>query len=768
MKRNIFLILFFLFGQLGLKSAAFGAVDCATEVSSQSGLTRSGYRLNRRINQFVQTITIKNKGSATIQGPVNLVLENLSPSASLANSSGDVDCPSATVGKFVEIAAGEDNIFSPGETLNVVLRFANPTNANITYAARVFASTSTSQTISGVTINPDGFLTNQNTQITVRAPVAYTPGEVPPVVTLERLDANNNVIGTEGALVDTGDLNAGDEIEGDGVFSFRKNYLSTAKERIKLRVKATKSGSTILSQVLYLDSFIPFTDEDYSNIINLEQQAESSFNQIVGTQGRFAATQAALTFILSNSKVLQAGISDSSNGIWILYSNGMLGGLLLNDQDTLGGISSLSSGQTLQQANLNASGNIDVGKTKVLLMSPFLSSLSAIDVNPSLNTLYTNQTCPKYDVTFVSNAAVTVETFKTLSQYGVVNHYGHGDTYFGGMTEDWADFFGWFDGGSQVVILTGQQATNANKATYQIELDKGRLAIISGYYAILPSFISSHNGQFPDSLVFINTCRSSRNTSMANAFLNKGAKTYLGYSNYVKATFATERAKDFHNKWVLNPVNLVTTGDSFTPGLNDGQTPPANWEMLGANNLQLPSGELQNGDFETGTLGAWSASGDGRIITQLGTFAPTGGSYMGIVSTGLGFTTSSGAISQKVCLAKDTKTISFDWNFSSEEFREYCGSSYQDYFRVEAVTDSGTALLFNRKVDDICGGTFKVPFSFDRGDVWSYGWQNNAVDVSGIAAANTGKSITLRFSAGDVGDSIYDSAILLDNIKLNK
>lgn len=42
----------------------------------------------------------------------------------------------------------------------------------------------------------------------------------------------------------------------------------------------------------------------------------------------------------------------------------------------------------------------------------------------------------------------------------------------------------------QLVILTSQQATTANKNTYEIDLKKGRLAIIAGYYSILPSFIS--------------------------------------------------------------------------------------------------------------------------------------------------------------------------------------------------------------------------------------------------------------------------------------
>jgi hypothetical protein len=62
----------------------------------------------------------------------------------------------------------------------------------------------------------------------------------------------------------------------------------------------------------------------------------------------------------------------------------------------------------------------------------------------------------------------------------------------------------------------------------------------------------------------------------------------------------------------------------------------------------------------------------------------------------------------------------------------------------------------------------EVPFSFDRGDAWSVGWRTESIDVSALAAANVGKSVTLRFSAGDVGDSIYDTAVLIDGIRLVK
>jgi hypothetical protein len=48
------------------------------------------------------------------------------------------------------------------------------------------------------------------------------------------------------------------------------------------------------------------------------------------------------------------------------------------------------------------------------------------------------------------------------------------------------------------------------------------------------------------------------------------------------------------------------------------------------------------------------------------------------------------------------------------------------------------------------------------GDVYMTDWQNFAYDIS----AFQGKTVTLQFEAEDLGDEIYDTAILLDNIKI--
>jgi hypothetical protein len=796
MRRSFWLpvVLALTFG-VGAEPAA-AAVDCGQEVTADAPSVRSGYRLNRRLNQFVQTLTVTNASGTPIQGPIAAALTNLSANATLFNSAGALPCAGATGAPYIEIAAGPDNVLSPGEKTSIVLHFQNANSSAITYGLRLYASSLPVNPVQDVTITPDVIFVGPATQVTIRALVPYTGPA--PTVELLRVDASGNVLGVEGTLVDNGSLAAGDEIQGDGLFSMRKAFQGAQPETIHFKIHVVNPNA--LSSAFLLRIVNALTDQQLNDIVSTQQTLQQLYQNTPGTPAqKLAAVLAALG---QDPDVIQYGQSDSGNGVWILHQPGILGGLLLNPDGTRGSVPVVPAGHQvppaaieptpvastasiastpvsvasarlpfLESASALADPN-EVGNTKVLIGSPFLFQFGATDEGAGLRTLYQNSTCPKYDVTYLTNAAFTVDVVKTMGNYGVIHLATHGDTYYNGLLSFWTDQFGWSVPGSQVVFLTGQTATAANKATYNADLAAGRLAIVSGYYGILPSFITAYGGSFPNSLVFIGACRSTFNTTMQDAFLGRGAATYLGFSEYVNSGFAFGRANYFHNAFVNDPNNLVTTGDIFIPGQSDASTPPAFWQMGGSNTLQLPSGnELQNGGFETGTLGAWSGAGDGRVVPQLGAFFfPTEGNFAGIISTGLGFTTSAGSVSQKVCLPADSKTLSFDWNYTSEEFREWCGSQFQDTFRVQITTDTGTTTLFSRTVDQLCSGTFQVPFSFDRppGSNWSFGWQTTNVDVSALATANSGKSVTITFAVTDVGDSIFDTAVLIDKIAIKK
>lgn len=191
---------------------------------------------------------------------------------------------------------------------------------------------------------------------------------------------------------------------------------------------------------------------------------------------------------------------------------------------------------------------------------------------------------------------------------------------------------------------------------------------------------------------------------------------------------------------------------------------------------------LVNGNFEEGYMG-WTRNGDGRMISQLGYISPQGGNYMGIISTGLGYTTQTGRLSQSFNIPANASQMSLKWNYLSEEFLEYIGSSYQDRFEIVLISDEfGEEVLLSKTIDGIAAdfGASKpseeypegIPgeliavspdIVFDRGDVYMTGWQTSTFDIS----AYKGKCVSLVLRCTDVGDSIYDTAILLDDVTIN-
>ena len=111
---------------------------CATDVSGQVSVTRGGFRLNRSTRRYVQQVTLQNTSGSPIQGPVSLVLDNLSSNATLYNATGNTDC-ATPVSPYVSINVDSNNVFNVGETASVVLEFENPSNQGISYNTRVLA-----------------------------------------------------------------------------------------------------------------------------------------------------------------------------------------------------------------------------------------------------------------------------------------------------------------------------------------------------------------------------------------------------------------------------------------------------------------------------------------------------------------------------------------------------------------------------------------------------------------------------------------------------
>jgi hypothetical protein len=290
---------------------------------------------------------------------------------------------------------------------------------------------------------------------------------------------------------------------------------------------------------------------------------------------------------------------------------------------------------------------------------------------------------------------------------------------------------------------------------------------------------------FANSMIYADACTTSGesdriNNDLRDVFFRKGAIGYIGYVNSVSNQYAVNFSKDIYLSLFTKNKSLdesfaeakknIGVDDTTYKKKGDTVAYPVLhfYDAKGVQDVSLPDLTLKNGNFESSSnaLSPWLVNGDARVVSTLGQFSPTEGKSMGILSTGLGYTTSSGAISQKALVQNTNSTLKFSWNYMSEEFKQYCGSSYQDYFKVTACKKDGTCdTILNKKVDDFCSSVVQSNVVLNNGKpaVWATGWQNQTIDIS----AYRGKAITFKFEASDIGDSAYDTAVLLDGIKID-
>ena len=169
-----------------------------------------------------------------------------------------------------------------------------------------------------------------------------------------------------------------------------------------------------------------------------------------------------------------------------------------------------------------------------------------------------------YHIEYLANDAVTLSYLRYNLSADIIymdTHAGFFDT----------------DGDNQsdaVVIATGEPWTNDTEQTYSFEYEhhmivKGMIGD-QGIIAFTPAFIDYYYPAetLPDSLVYMATCFATYDTSMAQAFLDAGASSYVGWSaNTVFWTNSRTSTQAFHllaNGFTVKQVcSLIRSGGLF-------------------------------------------------------------------------------------------------------------------------------------------------------------------------------------------------------------
>ncbi|MFD1775166.1 S-layer homology domain-containing protein [Paenibacillus rhizophilus] len=620
-----------------------------------------------------------------------------------------------------------------------------------------------------------------------------------------KVDDTGKVISEITSLYDDGLGAHGDSLQADGIYSGKATLTESTEGYINLQAY---TGDAPSSTVFKLSVVKHLTDEQLAQTEIIENNTQDKLDQLVTEYGDLQkAKEETVAWLQAQAEVQYAGISGAGGSIWYLLDTGILGGISAAPENTKGLSSTgeaapsdaLKTNTLTQSVEQTVS---SIGSKRVAVISPFASELTSSTVYDAVYDKF-NQSDYPFLVERVKDTAADVNFFKGLNNYGVVVLDTHGDTFYDeNVLQMLHNTYGidFKYAGPQVMFLTGEKATVESKKAYELDLKKGRLAIISGYYAITPSFITRYNDMLPDTIVFNGSCRSLYNNSMADAFINNGAATYYGYTDYVKLAYdqaiiqSVFTALVDENKTTEEAFNSAVAAN----GANDGL---ATFAMKGSS-IDAKTKGLINGTFETGNWIGWNGNGDVRVISKLGPLKPTEGNYMAIISTGLGFENNDYAgfdynsdsyIEQNFIIPAGVTTLSFDYNFISEEPKEYVGTKFNDTFKTTVTSsvyintasvvtshvnggDTVTSSVYGNEsvtigTESINGSTVywidenKVAIDFYGGDKTTYmtNWKHVQFDVSQFAGK---ASIVLRFHVWDQGDSAFDTAVLIDNVIL--
>lgn len=614
---------------------------------------------------------------------------------------------------------------------------------------------------------------------------------------LLKTDVSN--IETElGLLYDNGSLENGDEIANDNIFSGKFIINESSAGDIKYKAKGfISTNSTGYSELISVTVFSQLSSQDVSILFATQENAK---NQLVtflaGNPNNVENASTQLASWLQTQPGVQSVEKAGNTGITINYTSGISGGLVFSIADANGNISTLGGVEVSDTLRKNTksvpvekqtigvneffkddfTSGFDnppldpntVGNRNVLIYEPFYSAFPGYNVGQKVKTRLEQSFCKDFNITTYHDQQANIAVLSEITNYGFVVITTHGllgKKLFTGEPADTNALI--YKNKYKTMIKSGKLDIWKN-----IEINNtGTVAVSGDVYVATSKFFSGLAGTFPNSVILNNSCESTMNPDLANAFLGKGAKTYFGYSKVVHIKYV-ETISDSIAKRL--GVEGKTSGVSYFNS-SDPVIPNAVFEKkVGSENVSFPS-SIINYDFEFGKIEGWTRAGDGRVISRLGTVNPAQGSFMGIISTGLGYTTSSGSISQCFTVQNNQSSIKVKWNFLSEEFLEYINSQFQDYFRIKIIKQDGSeVILLSKTIDQIAaqfGATQQNPgqlisvspeIVFDRGGVYMTNWQESTFDIT----AYRGQVVTIVFSAGDVGDSIFDTAILLDNVNI--
>ncbi len=604
---------------------------------------------------------------------------------------------------------------------------------------------------------------------------------------------------------------SGDDMKGDGVYTGKVSFDTNVDEKTILTFYATADSMEVsnnveitivppfteqeLSDMEYVDSIIDSILEEYiapDTITKgpqdyVQNGSNKDFNYTEFYINKCNAISSALSSLLSMGKIKDYIYNDAERLFHCHYSNGIP--FIIVPTDLL---------------------DTDYLDTDELVLpnDKDYSGYNAVVINAFEDKNYRKKFYEKFtdnwknegmSVDYDDNVTVT-ELATKLSNKDIIALCGHG------MVSN----------GQSVFVLMDDDVTAAKDIAYNLDLTANRIEgaqyTVGGIkyhtYIVYSDFFTHHYGTsgLDGSFIFSESCNFMGNEdnighdeTFANALIGCAAESVIGFENSVMADYSRELMLYYFEELLSGK----TSNESFSNakieyGQNDYEYRKPGFltylakyiifedafESMGNTAFPYLVGnkdavlykEIRNGDWElfaqalTANPCKWEYDGDCRVITSQGDIKPTG-SRMAFISTGIGsksgvsMSGSQGSVLYQSVRNIDKNNLEFDYDFISEEPMEYVGSRYDDKFEVQ-ILDKDNNLLYSNVLESVNSSKWYSVggIDFEEGDstVFHTDWKNISIDISSFK----NKTLIIKFLVYDVGDSAYDSAVVLDNIKL--
>ncbi|MDD3219256.1 MAG: S-layer homology domain-containing protein [Lachnospiraceae bacterium] len=617
---------------------------------------------------------------------------------------------------------------------------------------------------------------------------------------------------------------SGDDLQNDNIYSCKLSYSAAEMSDINFSAWATTEDSEIsMSNTIQITCLNGLNDTEIENM----ETVDTAINEVTSSQEfeampldeKIDSVGSVIEEMVNQDKIIEESVSynQDSSLYSFEYSSNVLGGVLLEDFDEL---ENSSTAENVQDDSEVADSEVtesivteseepvvgerretdpDGGEVGIIESSEEDGDIStaaessnvgnaiiyyAFDdtVNSSRYPNYTTMESQweNKGLNTTLDTDVTVNELKKIDNYDVCIFSMHG-FYYGAKSKE------------QPVMCLNEAASGKKDKAYEADLEQHRIAKVNDHYWILPAFFTN---AYPDKKldgvnIFSETCLfmgqgGNVDYKLANALTNAGVDVLVGFHNSVYATYS----RDMMKRYVDDMLDGSTAQDALNDGIETLGETDVDWFkkhasgkchsdaaypiLRGDGNTTLINSEILNGSFEVASTPVkWEKTGDVRVVSQLGNLLPSDGKRMALLTTGIGSAedeyiagTEGSVLSQRFTVPQNTTSLSLGYDVVSEEPTEYVGSSYDDKFAIR-ILNSDNTVEKEIALETVNTSTW-YPMDgvdFEGGDntIYHTEWKEISADIS----AYRGKSITIQFVVYDVGDSIYDTAAVIDNVRLS-